>query len=303
MKHFLATLLPLIALACGDSSGAPRSDSARPDAHPDSTVTSELISQPTIEPIIDAAGVAHVVSPHPTRIISLVPSATETLVAIGARELIIARTDFDEMDEVSGLPSIGAGLQPNLEAILALDPDLVIYFYGSSDEATPRRLSQAGIRAFGVRPDRIHDVRRIILDLGRLTGRTANADALLAGMDSVMAQVSERIRGLPTVRTVFSLGGDPPWVAGPDSYISELITAAGGENVFSDISGLYSPASLEEFLVREIDVILMGPHGEMSGRVGALPIRRLPAFIEVPGPRLHLAARAIAQALHPDAFR
>ncbi len=303
MRRFFSTLLPALVLACGTGDDSPGGAGSAPGvdagaAAADATERVDAASQ-----IIDAAGVAHVLSTPPTRIISLVPSATETLVAIGATASIIARTDFDELTEVAGLPSIGAGLQPNLEAILAQGPDLVIYFHGSSDEATPRRLSEAGIRAFGVRPDRIEDVRRIILDMGRLTNRTGSAEALLAEMDSVMADVSAQVQGLPRVRTVFSMGGDPPWVAGPGSYVSELITAAGGENVFSDIAGLYSPASLEEFLVRDIDVVLMGPEGEMADRISALPVRRLPGFVSLPGPRLHLAARAIAEALHPEVFR
>lgn len=295
MKCFPTWLLPLCVLACADAGDSPGTEAGAESAGDTSEIPTGVIT--------DAAGVAHIPSAPPTRIISLVPSATESLVAIGATDLLIARTDFDELTEVAQLPSIGAGLQPNLEAILAQGPDLVIYFFGSSDEATPRRLSEAGIRAFGVRPDRIEDVRRIILDLGRLTNHTENAEALLSEMDSAMAEVSARIRGLPRVRTLFSLGGDPPWVAGPDSYVSELITAAGGENVFSDIGALYSPTSLEEFLVREIDVVLMGPDGEISDRIRSLPVQRLPAFVGLPGPRLHLAARAIAEALHPDVFR
>jgi cobalamin transport system substrate-binding protein len=297
MKRLLFTLcsvslLTAWSLACADVA-------ERPDRNTDPNSDSTGVGVP----VIDAAGVAHQITAPPTRIISLVPSATETLIAIGATERILARTDFDDFAEVSALPSIGAGLQPNLEAILAQNPDLVIYFYGSSDEATPRRLSEAGIRAFGVRPDGVEDVRQIIRDLGNITGRTESADSLLTELDRTMEEVTVRIQGLPRVRTVFSLGGDPPLVAGPDSYVSELIALAGGENVFADIEGLYSPASLEEFLVREIDVVLMGPHDEASDRIGALPIRRLPASVEIPGPRLHLAARAIAEALHPEAFR
>jgi cobalamin transport system substrate-binding protein len=297
MKRLLIALLPVLgvlSLACADTTQS----TGRTESEPDPAGTTEAGVQ-----IIDAAGVTHRITTTPTRIISLVPSVTETLVAIGATETILARTDFDELAELSQLPSIGAGLQPNLEAILAQGPDLVIYFYGSSDESTPRRLSESGIRAFGVRPDGVDDVRRIIKDLGTLTGRTTNAQALLAEWDRTMEEVSARIRGLPATSTVFSLGGDPPWVAGPDSYMSELITLAGGVNVFADVTGLYGPVSMEELLVRDIDVVLMGPHGEASERLGGIPVQRLPAFVEIPGPRLHLAARAIAEALHPDAFR
>jgi cobalamin transport system substrate-binding protein len=298
MNRLLLTLLPVVSLAC--TGGADRPDST--DPRQPSVGEAE---QPATgsDRIVDAAGVSHMFPAPPTRIISLIPSVTETLVAIGATELILARTDFDDLPEIAGLPSIGAGLQPNLEAILEQGPDLVVYFSGSSDEATPRRLGEAGIRTFAVRPDRMNDVRKSIRDLGQITNRSTEAAALLLEMDSTMAAVMQSVRGLPGVRTVFSLGGDPPWVAGPNSYVSELITAAGGVNVFSDIDALYGPASLEEFLIREIDVVLMGPEAEASDRIGSITVRRLPAYVALPGPRLHLAARAIAEALHPAAFK
>jgi len=290
VNRILAGLLTVVSLACTDSpetlDQVPESNQAAGEAGS----------------VRDAAGVDHVPTTLPARIISLVPSATETLVAIGAIDLIVARTDYDELPELSGLPSIGAGLQPNLEAILAQAPDLVIYFYGASEETTPRRLRDAGIQTFGVRPDRIEDVRKTITDLGAITGHLKEATTLLSDLDASLAEVSARIAGLPRVQVVFTLGEDPPWVAGPGSYISELITVAGGDNVFADVGSLYGPASLEQFLVREIDIVLTTSEGELPEQISRLGVIRLPAFVEVPGPRLHLAASAIARALHPDVF-
>jgi len=253
--------------------------------------------------VVDAAGVEHSTLERPTRIISLVPSATETLVRIGASAELVARTDFDDLEAVRSLPSIGMGLQPNLEAILSHAPDLVVYFHGESDEATPRRLREAGIRAFGIRPDRIEDVREIVTDLGALTHREEQAAQLLAEMDDGLRDIADRVAGRPTVRTVFAMGGEPPWVAGPGSYVDELIRAAGGENVFADVEALYGPVSVEAFLVRDIEVVLAGPAAQFPETIEQLGIARLPDFIDLPGPRLHEAAEAVARALHPEAFR
>ena len=253
--------------------------------------------------VVDAAGVQHSVSRAPSRIISLVPSATEILVALGRSDLLVARTDFDEIDDLATLPSVGNGLQPNLEAILAADPEVVIYFLGESDDTTPRRLRDAGIRTFAVRPDGVEDVRREIHALGRLTHADAAADSVLTSLDRTLAEIAERVAARPSVRVVFTLGGEPPWVAGPGTYVDQLIQAAGGENVFSDLSGLYAPVSLEEFLSREIDVILVMPGTELPERIGDAEVREVPAFIQLPGPRLGLAAVAIAEILHPTAGR
>jgi len=265
--------------------------------------TPEAPTAETPSTVVDAAGVEHATNQRPERIISLVPSTTETLVALGATDAIVARTDFDELEAVRELPSIGIGLQPNLEAILSHSPDLVIYFHGESDETTPRRLRDAGVRAFAVRPDRIEDVRENIADLGRLTHREEPAAQLLARIDAGLREVAERVAGRETVRTVFTMGGEPPWVAGPGSYVDQLIRAAGGENVFSDVEALYGPVGVEAFLVREIDIVLAEPGADLPEPVSQIGVARLPDFIDLPGPRLHEAARAIAEALHPEAFR
>ena len=245
----------------------------------------------------------HPTGERPERIISLVPSATETLVAIGAADAIVARTDYDELEAVRHLPSIGMGLQPNLEAILSHSPDLVIYFHGESDETTPRRLREAGVRAFAVRPDRVEDVRKIVTDLGSLTHREEAAARLLDRIDAGLREVGERVAGRETVRTVFIMGGEPPWVAGPGSYVDQLIRAAGGENVFADVEALYGPVSVEAFLVRDIDVVLAEPGSTLPEPIDEMEVQRLPDYIDLPGPRLHEAALAIARALHPEAFR
>jgi iron complex transport system substrate-binding protein len=269
-----------------------------PETEADGTRTSGTASVVT-----DAAGIEHPVSASPQRIVSLVPSATETLLALGQHARLVARTDYDVIDELAALPSVGGGLQPNLEAILAADPDLVIYFLGESDESTPRRLAEAGVGVFAVRPDGVDDVRAQIRALGALTGARPEADAMLAAMDGALAEIRDRIGDRAPVRTVFTLGGEAPWVAGPGTYVDELIRAAGGENVFSDLGELYAPVSAEEFLSREIDVVLVTPGTAMPERMLTGVLHEVPAFVQLPGPRLAEAAAAIARILHPEAFR
>ena len=103
--------------------------------------------------LIDAAGTRHTFQAAPRRIVSLVPSATEALLEMGVANHLAGRTDYDRMPELSGLPSVGGGLQPNLEILVSLDLDLVIRFAGDSDLATAERLTDLGTPHFAVQPD------------------------------------------------------------------------------------------------------------------------------------------------------
>lgn len=254
--------------------------------------------------LVDAAGVTHDVETAPVRIVSLVPSATAVLVALGASPHLAGRTDYDTIQAIASVPSVGGGLQPNLEAVVSLRPDLVIRFHGPSDPGTPDELNRLGIAHYAVRPDGIEDVRRIIHEMGALTGRAHQADSLVARMDAELADVQARVAALPPVRTVFLLGGSPPFVAGPGTFIHELIRIAGGVNVFADLNDLYAPVSPEQIVARGADVFLT-MHGSTLDPVlvGRTPVREVGAGVQLPGPNLGAAAREVAWALHPETLR
>jgi iron complex transport system substrate-binding protein len=215
----------------------------------------------------------------------------------------VGRTDFDTIGGVQGLVSVGGGLNPNLEALVGLEPDLVIRFAGESDQSTPTRLDEMGIRHISFRPDRMTDVRDLVQGLGLLTDRSAQAHALLAEMDATLREIEEKLLGRPLVRVAYVLGGNPPWVAGPETFIHELLAAAGGENVFQDLEGLYGPVSMEEFLVRDIHVLLVPMGAELSLPFADLPVVRVSPTLELPGPDLAQGVRDLAKILHPEAFR
>jgi iron complex transport system substrate-binding protein len=221
---------------------------------------------------------------------------------------MVGRTDYDTATALRSLSSVGGGLNPNLEAILALAPDLVIRFAGDSDVLTPLRLDQMGISHLAVRPEGIRGIRKVIRDLGTITEKTGRADTLLARMDATLAGIEGRIDSLPVVRTAYLLGGAPLWVAGPESYIHELILAAGGENAFSDLGGSYGPVNLEVVLSRRIDLFLAGEGADLTflethASLLDLPLKRVSAAVEIPGPHVAEAALELARALHPEAFR
>ena len=252
--------------------------------------------------LIDAAGTRHTFQAAPRRIVSLVPSATEALLEMGVANHLAGRTDYDRMPELSGLPSVGGGLQPNLEILVSLDLDLVIRFAGGSDLATAERLTDLGTPHFAVQPDGIDDVLTIIRDLGRITGASDAADAMHREIRDALDDVARRVAELPEPRVAYILGGDPPWVAGPGTYIDELMAVAGGNNVFDDLGPLYAPVSMEALLDRNLDLILLSNGLTPPAALAHVPSAVLPASVEIPGPGLGRAARDIARLIHPGAF-
>ncbi len=252
--------------------------------------------------LVDAVGRQHAFSEPPRRMVSLVPSATEALLAMGLGDRLVGRTDYDPMPESADLPSVGGGLQANLEILVSLDLDLVIRFAGDSDQATAERLTELGIRHFAVQPDGIEDVMTIIRDLGRIMGEQDAAAAMLGEISYALDDVLDRVAERPKPRVAYLLGGEPPWVAGSGTYIDELITVAGGTNVFDDLGPLYGPVSMEALLRRDLDLILLSEGLTAPPPLAHLPSATLPESVEIPGPGLGTAARDIARLIHPGAF-
>ncbi|MGD2067106.1 MAG: helical backbone metal receptor [Gemmatimonadota bacterium] len=251
----------------------------------------------------DAEGRTVVLDGRPDRVLSLVPSATATLVALGARDRLVGRTDFDTASVLAGLPSVGGGLRPSLEAVVSRRPDLVIRFAGESDRTTPARLDEAGIPHLAVRPESLHDVRVMIVTLGRLVGKEAAADSILAVHRRTLDSIRARTAGLPPVRAAFALGGTPPYVAGATTFVGELIEAAGGTNVFADLDRPWAGVSPEVLVDRAPRVLLVLEGADLDPRiVRGSDVREVPAFVQLPGPHLDRAALAIARALRPDRF-
>jgi len=250
--------------------------------------------------VVDADGRRVRLDGPARRIVSLVPSATETLRALGAGDLVVARTDFDTVAWARELPSVGGGLEPSIEAIVAARPDLVIRFGGPQDPRTPSRLDDLGIIHLAIRPDRVADVFESISLLGAVTGHDGAAESLTSAIRDTLDNVRARSSGGPPVRVAYVLGGTPPWVAGPDTYIDELIHLAGGVNVFADLGARYASVSPEEFVARDIDVVLTPPDGRFERRwaPNARLVQMGPAM-ELPGPAVMEAAREVERALHP----
>ncbi len=251
--------------------------------------------------LVDDAGREIRLSTPPDRIVSLVPSATEILLALGQRDRLVGRTDYDLDPAVHDVTSVGGGLQPSLEMLVSLEPDMVIRFRAESDPETPLRLDAMEIPHVAIRPDRIADVRRIIGLLGTMVQETMRADSLSGAMDGSLEAVSERVSGATPPQVVF-LGGNPPTVAGPGTFLHELVELAGGKNAFGDVTELYAPISLEEILSRDVDLILVPVGTTIPQVLSRIPVHRLPLEVLNPGLGVARSAELLGSIFHPDRF-
>jgi len=197
---------------------------------------------------------------------------------------------------LTNLPSVGGGLGPSREALAAARPDLVLGFAGGEDTVTPEWLEAQGIVYAGFRIDALADVPRVTRLLGELSGHGAEGDLLASSIESRLSAVERRAETI-SVRTAVILGGTPPWVAGGDSYLGELLTLAGGENVFADLEMSYGPVSPEVFLVRDLQLLLLMPGSHPPLGSETLPAIDLPEGIDIPGPGLASHAEWLQRAL------
>ena len=260
----------------------------------------------------------------PQRIISLIPAVTEILFAIGAGPQVIAVSSFDEYPpDVKALQRVGALLDPDLERILSLRPDLVAA-YGSQQDLL-RQLSHAGIPVYNYRHAGLADVNRTIREVGDRTGRSSSAEALVSGIDAHMASIRQRVSGRGRQRTLLVFGREIGalrgiYASGGIGFLHDMLEAAGGEDVLGDVKRESVQATTELILARKPDVIVeirpgSGGAGASQSEIGvwrtlgsvpAVRAGRVHFIVDqrmvVPGPRVAEAAELLARAIHPGAF-
>ena len=277
-----ALLVGLACLACGERAQAPSSADVRP------------------------------------RLVALVPSLTELVTALGEAEHLVARSDFDTDPAAVGLPSVGGGLDPSLETIVALDIDLVLVAEGRESPTLRERLEETGVQVAGFPVQTIDDVHRSIERLGVLLDAPHAADSLSRAIAARLEDVRRAVSDRPPVDVLYVVWSDPPMTTGGGTFIDEIITIAGGRNVFHDAPTQWPTVGFEAIVARDPDVVIW-PQGEMT--VGNLDrLRSIPGWREVraiqegrvvlvdgnlfnrPGPSMVAAARSLAEALHPEAF-
>jgi iron complex transport system substrate-binding protein len=266
--------------------------------------------------VTDQTGRTLTLPTPPRRIVSLVPSVTETLYAIGAQELLVGVTDFcDYPAAARAKTSVGGMLAPSLETIVALKPDLVVATTAGNREETFIQLERLRIPVYVVNPSRVSDVLDLIARLGALTGRERDADRLIASLDSRIKAVTTRVRALGRPRVLYVLWPDPLIVPGRGALVGELLALAGADSVTADLTEAYPRMSLEAAVARAPDVIILASHGSEHGRIARDKWERfshLPAvksgrlytmdgsLMHRYGPRVIDGLERLAHLLHPE---
>ncbi len=191
------------------------------------------------------------------RIVSLSPSTTELLFAIGAGDQVVGRTRWcADPPEALEVESVGDGLDPNVELIVARRPDLVVFYRSGMNDAALEQLERLGIATASVQLDGLADLARAALLLGRLTGDSARADTLVRAFEQELAAVSTP--PADDAATVLMLAWDnPPIVIGSASFLSEIVSHAGARNAFAELERPSGSVSLEAIAARAPDVVLL----------------------------------------------
>jgi iron complex transport system substrate-binding protein len=266
------------------------------------------------------AGLAAFAQAAPSRIVSLVPAATEMLFAIGAGPRVVAVSSYDhEPPEVDSLPRVGALLDPDLERILGLRPDLAVV-YGTQHDLK-EQLTRAGVPMFTYTHGGLADVTSTIRALGARTGASERAEAVSAAIERDLGSIRDRVRGRERPKTLLVFGREPGtlrnlYASGGIGFLHDMLEIAGGVNVFADQKRESVQASTETLLAAAPEVVIeIRVDGDGTGdlaawqAVPAIPAVRSKRIIVLAGtdlvtagPRVAKATERIARALHPEAF-
>src|SRR5438876_11218944 len=188
----------------------------------------------------------------PRRIVSLLPSFTEILFAIGAGDRVVGRTTWcDYPPEALAVPSVGDGMPPSVEAVAARRPDLVLLYRSGPNVTAAEQLERLGIRTVLVDLNRLEELGPAARRIGALTGHSRAADSLAHVMDSLASPPPAP----GTQSLVLSVWDNPPIVIGAGSYLDRLAGLAGARNVFHDIAAPSAQVSIETIAARNPDFI------------------------------------------------
>lgn len=220
------------------------------------------------------------------RIVSLAPATTELVFALGLGDRLVGRTHWCDFPAAAlAVPDLGNGIGPNVEAVAALHPDLVLLYASAANRPALGRFEALGIPTAVLRTDLTNDLRRAARLIAEAAGDSASAGTLLASFDRGLdAERARSAAGASSrVRVYVDVESNPPITVGAGSYLSEILAAAGAANVFADIPQPSAPVSLETIVARDPDVILV----LTSDTSRTLDLASRPGWRSVPAVRAH----------------
>jgi iron complex transport system substrate-binding protein len=257
---------------------------------------------------VDDAGDTVRLAAPARRVVSLIPATTELLFAIGAGPAVVGRTSYcDYPAAAEAVPNLGDGIKPNLEAVIASRPDLVILYNSGQNAAVAGRLRELGVASLRLNTDALSSVPRIARLLGGLTGNGNAADSLSAAFDTALVSATQPATGRRP-KVLLLVWEQPPMTIGRGSFLNELLERAGGENLFADVAGTDGVVSIEAVTARDPDLIFTMAEGPTAFATRpewqVVPAVREKRFLHVtgsefsrPSPRSPMAIRQLSAKL------
>jgi iron complex transport system substrate-binding protein len=201
--------------------------------------------------VVDDAGDTTRLAAPVRRVVSLNPAITELVFSLGAGHQLVGRTDECDYPEAAGdVPSVGGWLPPNIEAVAAREPDLVLLYGGPTNAIAAARLRALGIAVLALRTDHLADISRLARLLGPVLGMAGAADSLASWYDAALDSLRLVVTPDSGPSVVLLAWDQPLMVLGAGSFVSELIELAGARNVFRDLSSPSIAVSLETLVSR-----------------------------------------------------
>lgn len=276
-------------------------------------------SAPAFRDVVDETGRAVRIPQPVTRIVSLAPSVTETVYALGAQERLVGDTDFcDYPPDAQKKQKVGGALNPSLEEIAALHPDLVLAAKRLNRLETVLALHTLHIPAYATDPETVEQIISSTLRLADILGVPEAGDALAGDLRRRLNELQERLARVPPSRVLFVVWDEPLISVGKDTFITDALRYAGATSVVESTQS-WPQISLEEIVRLQPDFLVFTQNHASGGTVDVEALATRPGWrgldavrrhryaviseaVNRPAPRIVSAIEDLARQLHPDVF-
>ena len=261
------------------------------------------------------------ISEIPERIVSFGPNITEILFDLGLGDNVVGVSDYCDYPEAAqAKPKVGNAFSPSIEVVVALEPDLVLTV---KHEQFNSELDQLGIKFVVLDPKDVDGIVESIGLAAEVTGRLKEGERLVKDMRERISQVTTTVEGAPGVKVFFIVDAtDPnnPWTAGPGSFIDDIITMAGGENIAAEGLGAWAQLSIEHIVDSDPDIIIIQTMTGGEPTVSKAVLEEHPIWQQMTavkqdriylvdgdlvsraGPRIVQGLEEMARIIHPELF-
>ena len=273
-------------------------------------------SQTATREVVDEAGRRVVLPAKIDRIVSLAPNLTEIVYAVGAGDRLVGNTTYcDYPEQAKQVAKVGDTMNPSIERIIALKPQIVLVSTASQLEAFTNQLSAQQIAVFVTNPQSLDDVFRSIQTLGDLFNEHERAAGVVADLRKRADVIEAATKTAKPLKVFYQVSAEPLYTIGRDAFLTDLVRRAGGTSVTTDVPGAFPRYSDEAALASKPDAIILATGGSMGEANSAVvsALKNSPAvlngrvykingdLLSRPGPRLVDGLEEMARALHPEA--